>query len=250
MKSGIRIVALLNLLLFLAFTSCKKNMDESMDYSSSALADPNSSFLSDESLSPQPGLITAGEWCDLNNWLFWMELIQGTYVDKTDYWQMYPSQRYNVMVTTEEGVPVTDCTLKLLSDAGDVLWISKSDCRGKSELWENPYGENYIANSIEVTHNGYTQTLDAPTEYQNGNNLIKLPVVNQINPTVEVVFVVDATGSMGDEIEYLKSELGDVIVRSSMNNSMSIRLGAVFYRDSGDDYITKVTPSVAISIVH
>ncbi|MBN2814590.1 MAG: VWA domain-containing protein, partial [Bacteroidales bacterium] len=57
------------------------------------------------------------------------------------------------------------------------------------------------------------------------------------------LFVVDATGSMTDEIDYLKSELLDVINRvEDMNNELSLRIGSVFYRDEGDEYLTRVSP--------
>jgi hypothetical protein len=54
--------------------------------------------------------------------------------------------------------------------------------------------------------------------------------------------VVDATGSMGDEIQYLQAELGDVIarVKDSLASS-TIRLGSVFYRDAGDEYVTRTS---------
>ncbi|MBK8556980.1 MAG: T9SS type A sorting domain-containing protein [Lewinellaceae bacterium] len=57
---------------------------------------------------------------------------------------------------------------------------------------------------------------------------------------VDIVWVVDATGSMGDELEYLKSEVLDVIGRAkAVNPELNIRTASVFYRDKGDDYIVK-----------
>jgi hypothetical protein len=52
--------------------------------------------------------------------------------------------------------------------------------------------------------------------------------------------VVDATGSMGDEIEFLKLELEDVI-RNTMeqHGTLSLRASSVFYRDKGDEYVSK-----------
>ena len=45
---------------------------------------------------------------------------------------------------------------------------------------------------------------------------------------------------MGDEINYLKVELNDVIERIKRNNtSLEMRFGSVFYRDEGDDYVTR-----------
>ena len=45
---------------------------------------------------------------------------------------------------------------------------------------------------------------------------------------------------MGDEIRYLKAELKDVIEKFSVSNpDLKLRMGSVFYRDEGDEYITK-----------
>ena len=53
----------------------------------------------------------------------------------------------------------------------------------------------------------------------------------------------DATGSMGDELEYLKTELLDVTGRvRAINPGLAIRMGTVFYRDEGDAYVVKNSP--------
>jgi hypothetical protein len=47
---------------------------------------------------------------------------------------------------------------------------------------------------------------------------------------------------MGDEISYLKSELLNVINRvESLNSQLELRIGSVFYRDEGDEYLTRVS---------
>jgi len=49
---------------------------------------------------------------------------------------------------------------------------------------------------------------------------------------VDIDFVNDATGSMGDEIKYLQEELYDVIekVQSTIKN-IDLRTASIFYRD-------------------
>ena len=57
---------------------------------------------------------------------------------------------------------------------------------------------------------------------------------------VYVQFIVDATGSMGDEISYLKTELYDVLQRAETQLAgVTLKTGAIFYRDTEDDYLTK-----------
>ena len=56
---------------------------------------------------------------------------------------------------------------------------------------------------------------------------------------LDLMFVIDTTGSMGDEIRYLQSELRTIIDNVTRRHSgVDIRLGFVFYRDEGDDYVT------------
>ena len=59
-------------------------------------------------------------------------------------------------------------------------------------------------------------------------------------PKVEVVFVLDSTGSMGGLIEGAKDKIwsiaNSIIARKPTPN---VRIGLVSYRDRGDDYITK-----------
>ena len=57
---------------------------------------------------------------------------------------------------------------------------------------------------------------------------------------LDLMFVIDTTGSMGDELRYLKEEILDVIGKISDNNpDYTINLALLFYRDIGDEYVTR-----------
>jgi uncharacterized protein YegL len=59
-------------------------------------------------------------------------------------------------------------------------------------------------------------------------------------PTIDVVFVIDSTGSMGDEIEVVKGKLRDMINQiASGQPKPFVRYGLVAYRDKGDVFVTK-----------
>ena len=48
---------------------------------------------------------------------------------------------------------------------------------------------------------------------------------------------------MGDELNYLKMELDDIITRVKNDNAnIPIRLSVNFYRDEGDDYVVRENP--------
>ena len=60
---------------------------------------------------------------------------------------------------------------------------------------------------------------------------------------LDLAFLVDATGSMGDEMAFLQSELKDIVRRvRAVEPDLDIRMSVVFYRDRGDAFITKSLP--------
>jgi hypothetical protein len=57
---------------------------------------------------------------------------------------------------------------------------------------------------------------------------------------VDLVFLLDATGSMADEIDHIKQTVGSIAERiEQMPGSSAPRFALVAYRDRGDDYVTK-----------
>ncbi len=57
---------------------------------------------------------------------------------------------------------------------------------------------------------------------------------------LDLVFVVDATGSMGDEIDWLRKELHGMVGAARREApGVSIRYGLVLYRDQGDAYVVR-----------
>jgi len=70
---------------------------------------------------------------------------------------------------------------------------------------------------------------------------IALPEAEGWQPDfLDLVLVVDTTGSMGDEIAFLQRELiGITRTAARKAPGVSIRYGLVAYRDQGDDYVVK-----------
>ena len=70
---------------------------------------------------------------------------------------------------------------------------------------------------------------------------IDQPVVINDHPKIDVVFVLDTTGSMGGLIETAKEKIWSIATTmASAQQSPEIRIGLVGYRDRGDAYVTKV----------
>jgi hypothetical protein len=76
--------------------------------------------------------------------------------------------------------------------------------------------------------------------FNKGFNFLKIAESCNENNILDIAFVVDATGSMGDEIAYLQIELMDVIEKiQAQREDLIINLGSVFYKDETDDYVTR-----------
>jgi hypothetical protein len=82
-------------------------------------------------------------------------------------------------------------------------------------------------------------TWDSLQQKQPINNYVITPKTT-VKPSADITFVVDATGSMGDEIEFLKNDLVDIIGKASaIRPDITMRTAALFYRDEGDEYVTR-----------
>ncbi len=58
---------------------------------------------------------------------------------------------------------------------------------------------------------------------------------------LDVLFLLDATGSMADEIDRIKSTLHSIAAQvSDLPQEPDLRFGMVAYRDRGDEYVTRV----------
>ena len=72
------------------------------------------------------------------------------------------------------------------------------------------------------------------------NPPIKHHIVAQ-RPKVDVVFVLDTTGSMSGLIQTAKEKIWSIATTmSSAQTTPDIRIGLVGYRDRGDSYVTKM----------
>lgn len=62
-------------------------------------------------------------------------------------------------------------------------------------------------------------------------------------PTLELVFAIDTTGSMGGLIEGAKQRVWGIVNEVMQTESKPlVRVGLVAYRDRGDQYVTQITP--------
>lgn len=97
----------------------------------------------------------------------------------------------------------------------------------------------------EVELRAFTDGSDAPVTQVLKNNgtrqTVKVPENQTWQPDfLDLAFVIDTTGSMGDEMEWLLKDLSSILrqAKSSAGN-IDIRLGLVVYKSRGDRYVVK-----------
>ncbi len=128
------------------------------------------------------------------------------------------------------------------------MWETKTDNFGKAEIFINPYSKpNAFNNSDEYElHIDNKKVIKNFTLFKDGINTIVLESKTQHQLNADICFVLDATGSMGDELEYVKNELKDVINRvKNLNAQIRLNTSSVFYRDGDDKYVTRISQFTA-----
>lgn len=199
----------------------------------------------------QAGMITAGEWCDLANWDFWGGLMTGEeFSSMSERWGFYTNNRVAVEVVEPAGKPVCGVEVKLVRVGEDGalsdIWKTRTDNHGQANCWIGLYQRTDTVDNSTLAISLDGDLVDgAPVV--SGWDAVQGAVVNRytfrprpVPDFTDICFIVDATGSMGDEMEFLKQDLQDIITRSKNKGSGgNIRTSAVFYRDEGDDYVTK-----------
>lgn len=196
---------------------------------------------------PQSGILTAGEHDDLLN-----PELYANYVRRSDLgqrWQTLPlvdtGRALTVAVTDARGqpLPLADVTLtcadgntlslRTLAD-GTAVFFPALDRLGSSVRVSVRSGGRLLAVDRRVL---------IPSAPGTQRVSVTAATLAQRPGKFDLMLVLDTTGSMGDEIAYLKAELRSILsaVRAA-HPGLDMRIGLVFYRDQGDDYVTLSSP--------
>jgi Mg-chelatase subunit ChlD len=155
------------------------------------------------------------------------------------------SERYLLEVIDANGSPVHDAEVAVqrAGVAEPVMW-ARTDTAGR--VWLHPrafvapaFGAEPVL-GVAVRKGG----VQARTTLQRGQSnalQVRLGAASSSQrPRLDLVFMIDATGSMGDEIGKLKSSMRAMATQiAQLPGQPDICYGLVAYRDRGDAYITR-----------
>ena len=237
--------------------SGRKDYDDVIDYTESdtrkiSRAMPSSERISMSMDAPSMGhttiastpsgsarVLTAGRWSDLDHW----EEFETLHKDATILahqtrwgWDLIHKRISIELLGKSESY--RDIPVQLRDSKDSVLFQARTNHLSTAELWA-PQG---TGNKLKA----YAQIGAAWIELGSvslGKNSFRLSQTAPEHWPVDIAFIVDATGSMGDEINYLKAELADIIQQSkTLAPCSQVRIGQVFYKDRGDEYLTRIQP--------
>lgn len=188
----------------------------------------------------QVGPVKAGEWDDNANYREFQRFMGATYAShhKVDL-----RARRFLVVRDVDGKPVPRCKVSVGDDKQrEVSFVTTASGR----VLFFPYAEDFTGKDFTATarcSEGATVAKFSLTGDDDGTVDLKLSQQRTwlTSRPVDVVFVLDTTGSMSEEIAAVKSTIQKV-AQSLGTNEIKVRIGLVEYKDKGDDPVTKVYP--------
>jgi Mg-chelatase subunit ChlD len=150
------------------------------------------------------------------------------------------AERYLLQVRDTSGRSVADAEVRVQSPGGQAMW-ARTDAGG--QVWLSPDAFDASRASIyqvNVRKPGRWGTTQATAYLQRGQQSavdVTLDAATSSHAQLDLVFLIDATGSMGDEIDKLKTTLRSIAAEvAKLPAQPDLCFGLVAYRDKGDQF--------------
>lgn len=193
-------------------------------------------------------------WADdnaqFNYYLNYLDRFANTNAHKVDV-----SGRIIVRVIDNQGRPVANCDVTLELAPGKELARRRTFADGRAMFFPAEYPKLQEKDARQPTwamvgaslqHGDVVELSESRSFDPRLPQTIELKVSKRELPPkapLDVVFAIDTTGSMGDEIAKLKQTIEAIHFQvTQMNPKPDARFGMVLYRDHKDEYVTKVEP--------
>lgn len=178
------------------------------------------------------GTLTAGEWKDSDDLEFWTRLLnRNDWYELMENRNLYANKVVTAYVHDEEGNPCFNVETQLIGTDGQTIYTARTDINGKAYMLYNLNNTNETAAAVSVNNQQFV--IDDVSELD-----ISIEAAQMNVTELDLMLMIDTTGSMDDELRYLQEELEDVIKRvADEDKALSINVSVNFYRDETDDYI-------------
>ncbi|MCU1502624.1 MAG: hypothetical protein JWM12_1978 [Ilumatobacteraceae bacterium] len=146
-----------------------------------------------------------------------------------------PAGRIVVSVTGADGLPAMGVPVTVTAPDAAVVTL-RTSVDGRAIFLPATYGDVQSRYHVAVTGDAAEADATPGTDVglsltTNGGAAVGVPV--------DVLFLLDVTGSMGDEIDQLKATIADVAIQlAELPERPDIRFGMTLFRDEGDAFVT------------
>jgi Mg-chelatase subunit ChlD len=151
------------------------------------------------------------------------------------------SQRHTIRVTTRNGLPVLGATVTIESGQRHIATL-RTTATGTAYFFPGAYGDaSGQSYTLTVEKGLYRERFTLTTDERDAVWPVTLGAAPTRAPVqVDVLFLLDATGSMGDEIDQLKDNVLSISAQiDALPSRPDVRFGLVHYRDRGDEYVVR-----------
>jgi len=186
------------------------------------------------------GQLTAGTWDDNLNFSFYSSYLSTTAAAQLSGMPIIErSNRMVILVKDASGQPMAGAQVSV-ADAAGHNWNSTTGAEGRVVYFPE------WASVVAGTTVGIVATvadLNVSTTATASAGTVELTLAQGTLPTVgalDLAFVIDTTGSMGDELSYVQRELDGIVGGiAEQFPGIAQRFALVVYRDEGDDYVVR-----------
>jgi von Willebrand factor type A domain-containing protein len=182
--------------------------------------------------------VRAGEWDDNANYRDYVRWLQET---PRGIARLDVSNRQFLVVEDVAGKPVPNCQIAITGGQRTVSLVTTAS--GRALLFPRAMGLGGGVLAASASCGQAAAQAAIRTDRIDGVTELRLATerVLAARRTVDLAFVLDTTGSMGEEIDAVKSTIRTVAARLGTDQT-DVRVGLVAYKDRGDAEVTHVYP--------
>lgn len=148
--------------------------------------------------------------------------------------------RFIVRITDGQDRPVWNVPFRVVDERGRAVWESVSYANGENIVYPHIMYDPDSSSRFFVEVDSESEKIREPlNETFQRITTLRLSRRERLREcALDLLFILDTTGSMDDEIQQLKDTIYSIYTRiHGMFSAVSIRFGLILYRDREDEYV-------------
>lgn len=160
------------------------------------------------------------------------------------YYPINVKERIIIKVIDDNKKPINNAIVSIYNTENKKIEEGKTLSDGSYMFFPSEYDNKYKEFKVRIDYQNQKKEITISREGKRINEVViidKRETSSEI--PLDIVFVLDTTGSMGEEIERLKTTIEIINLNiTSFKPKPRVRFGMVLYKDRGDEYVTRIIP--------